>query len=111
MKHYTTIEQSKKLLKLGLSPESADMCWCLAVKGEPEVVVNQGYNEYGDFEIPCWSLGALLMVMPDILFTKEEGSKYGFGHSDSGYITESEIQIDAAYDMVVYLLENGYLNG
>lgn len=105
---YTSIEQSKKLLGLGLSPKSADKCWCTAVKGRPQVVENQGYNEYGDFEIPCWGVGSLIKVMPDIILTKE-GPTYGFGHPDSSHITESNSIIEAAYNMVVWLLENGYI--
>ena len=67
MKHYTSIEQSRKLIELGLKPETADMCY--------------EYDQYADtkychiptikmkeFEykgsIPCWSVGALLEALP-----------------------------------------------
>ena len=125
MKHYTTIEQSKKLLELGLRPETADM----------------GYNgvEYRDIRkirydnvattmpnmdsIPCWSLGSLLSVMPFIednkiiynpLLTKSE-----FGYCVTYFSKESKFiwrgsgfyktSIEAAYSMVVWLLENRYI--
>ena len=39
IKSFTDLEQSKKLAEI-LPLETADMCWCLAVKGEPEVVLN-----------------------------------------------------------------------
>ena len=60
---YTTVEQSRKLAEI-LPLESADMCWYLATKGNPKAMFNEGYNEYGDFELPCWSLAALLGVLP-----------------------------------------------
>lgn len=63
IKSYTSLEQSKKLAEI-LPHESADMYWYLAIKGNPRVAFNEGYNEYGDFELPCWSLAALLGVLP-----------------------------------------------
>lgn len=125
MKHYTSIEQSKKLLELGLNPKTADM----------------GYNgiEYRDIRkirhdsvantmpnmnsIPCWSLGSLLSVMPFIeenkiiynpLLTK---SKFGYYityfSKEDKYIWRGsgcyKTPIEAAYSMVVWLLENNYI--
>jgi len=65
IKSYTDLEQSRKLAEF-LPLESADMCWYLATKGNPKAMFNEGYNGYGDFELPCWSLAALLNVMPQI---------------------------------------------
>lgn len=48
---YTNIEQSKKLLKLGLSLESADM-----------IFDGVGYVKSPN-TLPCWSIGALLEVL------------------------------------------------
>ena len=56
----TTIEQSKKLLELGLKPETADMIHT-TIKGRlPVVLVLQGddFVEYPD--IPAWSLHRLI---------------------------------------------------
>ena len=63
MKSHTDLEQSKVLSKI-LPLESADMYWYLATKDNPKARFNEGYNEYGDFELPCWSLEALLEAMP-----------------------------------------------
>ena len=123
-RYYTSIEQSKHLLSLGMNPESADMCWCLAVKGIPQLVANQGYNKYGDFEIPCWSVGGLLEVMPNVtsednevtsaFIAKTPNGKYYFAFATSHKeVLSSNIcdtAIDACYDMIVWLLENGYIN-
>lgn len=90
MQHYTTIEQSKKLLELGLNPESADMYYPyvlphsnnlhhVPILGEPVESLswyNIGYTLGGKYKpitlekfcIPCWSLGALL----DILKTRKD---------------------------------------
>ena len=75
IKSYTDIEQSKKLA--GFLPlESADMCWYLATKGNPKVMFNEGYNKYGDFELPCWSLAALLEQIPYELCDDDGNSSY-----------------------------------
>ncbi len=66
IKSYTDIEQSKKLAEF-LPLESADMCWYLATKGNPKAIFNEGYNEHGDFELPCWSLTALLVILPTMI--------------------------------------------
>ena len=63
IKSYTDLPQSKKLAEI-LPPESADMYWYLATKGNPKAMFNEEYNKYGDFELPCWSLASLLGVLP-----------------------------------------------
>lgn len=81
MKAYTDIEQSKKLAEI-LPIESADMCWCNnSIKGvnyTDEFSANlytvkemkelfdtslNGWDKYWEL-IPCWSLSALLSVLP-----------------------------------------------
>lgn len=136
MKHYTTVEQSKKLVELGLNPETADMGWnvfsddstrCLPINDWDLSKNGEGGTEF----IPCWSLGALLEVMPEqITYSdfkpfpiglfkgdKEKHSKYGhywiqyFCTEEGGvYVqTNGHTPIEAAYNMVVWLLENNYI--
>ena len=71
MKAYTDLEQSKKL-ETFLPIESADMhysTWTI-LDGEFIVSPNQGdtiedlREDYGNQIIPCWSLAALLDVLP-----------------------------------------------
>lgn len=139
MKHYTSIEQSKKLLELGLNPESADMCYSyygnskynptIAYKGQ-QWFLCQIRNSLHD-DIPCWSLGALLEVMPIIKKGIDEylpyfikGSEIWKGKiqsfwycsyallddSNTELITfKNSTKIEAAYNMVVWLLENNYI--
>ena len=105
--NYTSIEQSKKLLKLGLNPESSDM-------------------ECG---IPCWSVGALFEILPDEIKAKNDIGEYvyTFRMMDKRtieygcYINKFDDYwkpmisyagddfLDVCYNMVVWLLENGYI--
>ena len=67
--NYTSIEQSKHLLELGLDPGSADMHYNF-YRDEWDKVKSNGnipslmMNSLDD--IPCWSVGALLDVMPKL---------------------------------------------
>ncbi len=62
MKSYTDLEQSKKLAEI-LPIESADMRYdeyTSHIDGTPKVGYKEGITE----GIPCWSLSALLNVLP-----------------------------------------------
>lgn len=70
--YYTNIKQSKKLIELGLNPETADMVYRMEFNPYDNVyVLNEEYPELLKFsgyflqeDVPCWSLGALLGMMP-----------------------------------------------
>ena len=139
-KHYTSIEMSKKLIELGLNPDSADMFY----NEEPDeyypkdivdtkypMVIREGQKHYlKEYGVPCWSLGALLEVMPPYLFEFERGIDLNIYRNLNGkgwhvsympnndesmqkdkfrQITNGGTPIEAAYNMVVWLLENGYI--
>ena len=67
VKSYTDIEQSRKLAEI-LSPESADTLHCIDFDGDLLYTVPKQYS--GSFRyqpeltIPCWSLSALLDILP-----------------------------------------------
>ena len=70
MKSYTDLEQSKKLAEI-LPIESADMCFNIWQRTNmpplmtPYCKFQEFFNmETPDFLIPCWSLSALLNVLP-----------------------------------------------
>ena len=107
-KHYTTIEQSKKLLELGLNPESADIVYIVKrndCRDPWELAAKEPGNVYtclkdfditmclSDYAIPCWSLGSLLDVMPKSLEDKVNYYEITVYYSKSesewylGYIT------------------------
>lgn len=71
IKSFTSLEQSKKLVEI-LPLESADMFY-IAGKGEPIFIGNKmvacgndDYDALGEPDVLCWSLAALLGVMPEI---------------------------------------------
>lgn len=80
IKSFTSLEQSKKLSEI-LPLESADMFY-VAGKGEPVFIGNKmvacgndDYDALGGPDVLCWSLGALLGVMPQI---NEWNTPYGY---------------------------------
>lgn len=123
-KYYTSIEMSKRLLELGLSPETADMWWTPLNWQLTEYYVEVKQNGIGTPKnpIPCWSLGALLELMPKICEDENDGGCYptlckGYNtdkwhcvYRSSIYITDwYDNSIDAVFEMIVWLLENGYI--
>ena len=77
MKSYTNLEQGKKLAEI-LPLESADMF--LALNGHIPVMskyIDDGLVTADNTAIPCWSLAALLDILPNEISTGEEWhSKY-----------------------------------
>lgn len=120
MKAYTDLEQSKKLAEI-LPLESADMRYdeyVSYIDGTPKVGYKKGVTD----GIPCWSLAALLGIMPKEV--KIKGQIYApclfpiiDGHwlyklwYSSNEIIESPIAvwcdnpIDACYEMIIKLHE------
>ena len=131
--NYTSIEQSKKLLELGLSPETSDMFWQSNLNNsDRQYLLNMGEEEYfdieinfehcsiGDYDIPAWSLGALLDLLRsyndciklDIFSNRSQKWQITISYYDIVWKEHEEINInllEAAYDTVVWLLENGYI--
>jgi len=66
MKSYTDIVQSKKLAEI-LPIESADMCYPLPCEDGDRPLLEQG----GFGSTPCWSLAALLGVLPNEIITDD----------------------------------------
>lgn len=69
MENYTSLEQSRMLMMLGLNPNTADMFW-MKESNAPDDYENVSipYSECGDLDvddgIPCWSTGALIELLP-----------------------------------------------
>ena len=115
MKSYTDIEQSKKLADI-LPLESADMALCS--KKQPlmtdYISAKKKFSNAGEIPIdPCWSLAALLDVLPLV-----ETHKQTDGHKIYYYVdlymkrkgkeiylsTERhESLVDACYEMILKL--------
>lgn len=136
--NYTSVEQSKKLIELGLDPESADMCYHFPDIQEHNYALCLPWEKVHLTEkensLPCWSVGALFDLFP--IFTEPTAfsckvSVPTIHHLSNEYeiIYEGDYEfpmiisdniasvvsfkrgnlIDACYEMVVWLLENGYI--
>lgn len=110
----TTIEQSKKLIELGIDVNTADMYYykenvfnnalatfngALLVKGnsKPEI----------EYTIPAWSLSALIEQIQDSAgLAKDYGLWFCYDNSKSHCTKHYNNPVDAAFEMVCYLLEN-----
>ena len=123
----TSIEQSKRLIELGLDVSTADMDYIpiINLENEYDIQVNNWNNEHEDNWIPAWSLSALLELIPPYLGEFNEGIDFGFSKSmnkkwysahyiqlnDNGLATfnktvTGDTAIDTAFNMVCWLKEN-----
>ncbi len=110
---YTTKEQSKHLVELGLDQNTADMYY------DGYGRLPQGYaytlispNSF-ECDYPCWSLTALLELMPLYNGTTPRLS-WGKGLYTCFYyqgkmISNPNSMVDAAFEMVCWLIEQGYI--
>ena len=123
----TSIEQSKRLIELGIDANSADMVYHKNLEGTYNLRVVNNILEY---DIPAWSLSALLELMPSYLFEFERGIDLNLYPSINRkvwlcsympnvientktdkfkQITHADSLVDAVFDMIVWLKENNYL--
>jgi len=123
----TTIEQSRRLLELGLNPKTADMCWVKDYTEQWVLIADaksniqhrlEGMYEYSGFQwqehialVPAWSLSTLLEVIPkeeliDLSVSKDNYWFCSGVHFDTSIYSNP---IDAAYAQVKWLLEQGLI--
>ena len=129
---WTTLEEAKQLVETGLPVETADMFWA----SDADTVVPTPYITKTDNEtlipaykgaIPCWSLGALINLLP-LSFQSKEGFNYEYYlHFDilldeikptyyikrSGYnypvvAEKCETIIEACVEIIIWLLNNKF---
>ena len=125
MKSYTDLEQSKKLAEI-LPLESADQTWArIAIAGAnldvPEELQyrhngDMPFQYYSGIGIPCWSLAALLGVLPFPQLSKDKLGSGKVGWMVDVYPDSSnpascwhDNPIDACYEMIVKLHERKVL--
>ena len=127
----TSIEQSQKLVELGIDIDTADMMWDdwnlidegwkLSIGYYPEIKKDYGRKCY-----PAWSLSALLELIPSYLGDFKDGIDFIFSKAINGkrYSAEyikfnnnglaifnhktvtGDTAIDAVFGIVCWLLEN-----
>lgn len=118
IKAYTTIEQSRKLAEF-LPLESADMEY-LSIKEngalvgavpfvrDDSEVEDSAYSHIYD-RIACWSLSALLSVLPKVvnnetLFIETSAALWHIGYRNI-YTARTDNPVDACYEMIIKLHE------
>lgn len=117
IKSHTTLEQSRVLQKI-LPLESADMQWFLEEDYGIVQIKEELQDWGGDHTIPCWSLAALLDVLPkkyypikdhetDLTLGKPKDKWYllywdATGMQD-GEQTLGDNPVDACYEMIIKL--------
>ena len=116
IKAYTDLEQSKKLA--GFLPiESADMRFCFShtLDGRTTGHYPMIGSEPSLGTIPCWSLAALLGVLPRVDIEKDMCSDYTYEYRVKAYIGDGYIgdlfdnPIDACVTMIERLNELKFL--
>ena len=116
---WTTLEEAKKLVDAGLDPNTADMTWIY------EYLI-EDYNESPYFDIrtteaedlPCWSVGGLIGVLPQILDGYElRISKWAVEYVDMHNCCDCYYKwcfadddlIKCLVETILWLLEEGYI--
>ena len=117
MKIATDLEQSRKLAEI-LTVDSADMYY---INGDTDkIIIRKWKNDmHDDDDIPCWSLAALLDVLPDEITTKDgyeynlrivkDGVRYFLFYEDSCGEKEDidtdyhDDLVDAVYELILKL--------
>ena len=121
----TSIDQSKKIIELGLDIYTADMYWweCYGWKlnANPYTEdVKNGFKKYELECIPTWSLSALLELIPELdgrnptLNRIINTNKWWIMYHSTAFLSlirtkECDNPLDAVFEMTVYLLENKLL--
>ena len=121
IKSFTSIEQSRKLAQI-LPLESADMYYhynTSVVKNYhediPKVIQLNNHFVFFHADIPCWSIAALLSVLPDelednyFLSLQKERDEYCCCYEDINGDSFTHIfadnPVDACYEMIIHLNE------
>lgn len=122
MNNNTTVEQSKKLLELGIKPETADMIHYYLSNNNPSslIAIDKEIAKKNfhltDSQItyvtPCWSLAKLFsMIPPEIsdgdnksYFRKYDSGNVGY---EGNYLTVVTHNI---FDLIVWLIQNNFID-
>ena len=98
----TSIEQSKKLIALGIDVNTADMyydCNNYGIQGKPEVAVGTVWSK----DIPAWSLTALIGLMPKFSLEKDISKNAGYELHYNYNTTYHDEPVDTVFEMICWL--------
>lgn len=116
----TSIEQSKKLIELGIDVYTADMYYSFdynfkEYEEDAQIIPKSEFDEHFSLfpeDIPTWSLSALLKLIKPInentykiIGTLDGGAIISFEEVTSVMFQEDNL-IDASFEMVCWLKEN-----
>ena len=112
IKSCTGIEQSRKLAEF-LPHESAGMCF---IAHSELINIHEPFYKKADKEdIPCWSLAALLGVLPKfdaeepmvrkLYYANEPKERYICQYNLTNMTSEYDNPVDACYEMILKLNE------
>ena len=111
IKSFSDLQQSKKLAEI-LPLESADMCYIQDLLaggkyGDYKPYIGNLIPAYGQDKIKCWSLAALLGVLPDYtLQTNTDGTVFVVCDSKKPMISDAyDNPVDACVAMIEKLNE------
>ena len=117
IKNYTDIPQSMKLAEI-LPIESADMCYIKHASSDnpnwefnedfpPMILGNVSINEITAETLPCWSLAALLSVVPEVSLNSFKDGNWNAMVQQNGKLIYGDTNnpVDACYEMIIKLNE------
>lgn len=120
MNNYTSIEQSKKLLELGIKPETADMIHYYLSSNNPlsidkEIAKKNFYltDSQITHATPCWSLAKLFSMIPPEISDGDKKSyfrKYDTGNV--GYEGDffTTVVTNNIFDLIVWLVKHNFID-
>lgn len=106
IKSYTDLEQAKKLAEI-LPTESADMKWIFSSPHDKHFpLLNDSIFKIGNDprDLPCWSLTALLNVLPSSTLDSSNDHHYRL-HCMERFTEWHDNSIDACVEMMLKLHE------
>ena len=110
----TSIEESKRLLGLGIDPNTADMCWGRARGTKTWLLFTNNAKSGGYWDvIPAWSLGALLDLCPydrEVYFDRNRYGMYWIDTELTSMPFDGDY-IGAMVKTIELLVNEGYIKG
>jgi hypothetical protein len=93
---YTTKEQSKKLIELGLDTSTADRMWTYDFLFGDVTCVNiiSDLLKPGDYDIPAWSLAQLINIAPEEINYYGEVCKFVMMRTEISYVNFNNNKIN-----------------
>lgn len=121
-KQVLSVEQMKHLQELGLDTSDGSMCWCYALSYKEDVINQKRDSAFWEI-IPTYTLQDILDKMPryinvfcityklcvEPLFAGPWAISYQRGISEPFIFKVAGNLLDAAYEMLCWCIENGYI--